>query len=72
MSDEVGSNKSVLAIDSRVENIFLWVKITPLGTPVDPDVYMMIAASFLKVKKFDRYYRNILITVISAIVDSSQ
>ena len=56
MSEEVGSNKSVLAIDSRVENIFLWDKITPLGTPVDPEVYMIIAASFLKVKKFHTNY----------------
>ena len=41
----------VLAIEVRVENKFLWVKTTPLGTPVDPEVYIMIAASFLKNSK---------------------
>ena len=30
-----------------MENRFLWVKTTPLGTPVDPEVYIMMAASSL-------------------------
>ena len=38
----------VLAIEVKVEYRFLWVNTTPLGTPVDPEVYIIIAASSLK------------------------
>ena len=41
------SKSSVLAMAVSVANIFLWVRITPLGTPVEPDVYMIMAGSSL-------------------------
>ena len=53
----------VLAMEVKVQYKFLWVKTTPLGTPVDPEVYIIIAASSLKknqsyvlIFKFD--YKN--------------
>jgi hypothetical protein len=31
--------------DVLADTIFLWVKMTPLGGPVEPEVYMIVATA---------------------------
>ncbi len=45
MSSGLASSSIEFMADLMVKKRFLWLMTTPLGTPVDPLVYMMIAVS---------------------------